>query len=98
MAFVKCRRIVLDNMSDSPIDEVAVLRSMAQFIARRKNADLYSLERKGNTVIVHSADPIAAKHRARVNGLPPNLYQCPFCPFVTPYEEAYVVHYRAHGV
>jgi len=67
------------------------------FIARRSNAAGYSVERRGDTIVVHSPDPGAASRKRRLEGLPPNLFKCPFCPFVTPYQELYVVHCRSHG-
>ncbi len=97
MAFVKGKMIALDALAGSPIDEKTVESAVGRFVARRQHSEWYSTERQGDRFIVHSADPVAAKRPSRPKGLPPNLYKCPFCPFVTPYEEAYVVHYRAHA-
>ena len=51
---------------------------------------------RGETIVVHSADPVAATRRKTENTLPPNLRQCPYCSFITQYEEEYTVHVRAH--
>jgi hypothetical protein len=50
------------------------------------------------TLVVHSADPVAASQKRTTEKLPPNLFKCPFCSFVTPYEELYTVHTRLHGL
>lgn len=97
MALLKGRKIVLDDLSDSPLDERVVTATIANFVERRRDSAHYSVERSGDRIIVHSPDPLAAARGRKLNGLPPNLRQCPFCPFVTPYEEAYVVHMRSHG-
>lgn len=97
MAFVKGRVIVFDDFGPSPLDEGAIESAVRDFISRRKDAQHYSCERRSDTLVVHSPDPIAAAKRRKPKGLPPNVYQCPFCPFITPYQELYVVHYRSHG-
>jgi len=97
IALAKGRKIVLDNLSGADLDERTVEAAVSDFISRRKDASHYSVERAGDRIIVHSPDPIAASHSSRLQGLPPNLMKCPFCSFVTPYEELYVVHYRSHG-
>lgn len=97
MAVLKGRKIVLDDLTGSPLDETKVYDAVVGFIARRRDAANYSVEKEGERIVVHSPDPIAAAHAKRAGQLPPNLFKCPFCPFVTPYEEAYVVHYRSHG-
>jgi hypothetical protein len=73
-----------------------VLEIVEAFVSTRKDAQWYSVETNGETILVHSADPVASAHRKRDNQLPPNVKQCPFCPFVSPYEEMYQVHMRSH--
>jgi len=97
MALPNGRKIVFDSLSGEKLDERAIEAAVADFIARRKDSSLYSTERDGDTVIIHSPDPVKARHHPVVEKLPPNLFKCPFCSFVTPYEELYVVHYRSHG-
>jgi hypothetical protein len=98
LALPKGRKIVLDSLSGPKPDDRTIEAAVADFLSRRKNSSLYSTERDGDTIIIHSPDPVKAGHFRRVERLPPNLLKCPFCSFVTPYEELYVVHYRAHGV
>jgi hypothetical protein len=95
-ALAKGRTIVIDDLLGTKIDVETVKEAVTQFLARRKDSGHYSLEIEGETIVVHSPDPIAAARPEKMNQLPPNLYKCPYCPFVTQYEEAYVVHTRAH--
>ena len=98
IALVRDEDIVFDVMRGNDLDQGQIESLVKQFISRRKESEHYSVERKGETLVVHSADPLA-RGRGRMEGrLPDNLLQCPFCPFVTPYQEAYVVHVRSHGV
>jgi hypothetical protein len=97
IALPKGEKIVIDSITGPPPDVRLVEAAVEDFVRRRRDAADYSVEMRGDTIVVHSPDPIAASHRARPERLPPNLFKCPFCPFVTPYEELYVVHYRSHG-
>ncbi|MDV3243897.1 MAG: hypothetical protein LYZ66_01830 [Nitrososphaerales archaeon] len=96
IALIKGEDIVLDELSDEKPDPSLVKDTVADFISRRKDARYYSMEVVGERIIVHPADPIAAMRRKAQNQLPPNLKKCPYCAFVTPYEELYTVHVRAH--
>ena len=106
IALVNGPTIVFDAFSnDGRVDEALVERTVRDFISRRNDHEFYSVEKAvdgggggGTSLIVHSADPVAAARRRRATEkLPPNLMRCPFCPFVTPYEELYVIHVRSHG-
>ncbi|HMD79214.1 MAG TPA: hypothetical protein VKF39_04440 [Nitrososphaerales archaeon] len=97
IALPKGRKIAFDTVSGPAPDERAVEAAVADFLARRNDASHYSFEVEGDTIIVRSPDPLAASHSRGVERLPPNLMKCPFCGFVTQYEELYVVHYRSHG-
>ena len=97
LALVNGARIVIDEISGSgprPADIEALARN---FVTRRKDAKFYSLEWKGSTLVVHSPDPLSRSRARKDARLPDNLLMCPFCPFVTPYQEAYNVHVRSHG-
>ena len=96
LALVSDGKIVIDELSDSVTLE-SVKEVVKRFVARRKDGPLYSLEASGSDIMVHSADPIKAMRKHRPDELPPNMMKCPFCSFVTPYEELYVVHTRSHG-
>ena len=98
VALIKGTSIVLDEISGTP-PTVGRLGSIVQgFVAKRKDARYYSVETDGDRIVVHSPDPLARSRGRKDTGqsLPPNLLKCPYCPFVTPYQEEYDVHTRAH--
>jgi hypothetical protein len=97
VALVKDDKIVLDAMSNRvAADEVA--RIVKVFVSKRKDADYYSVQEDGDSILVHTPDPLARSRGRRDTGqlLPENLLKCPYCAFVTPYQELYDVHVRSH--
>lgn len=96
LALVKMGGIVLDQLTDEKLDVEALRPIVSDFVSRRKDSEHYSFEVKGQKITVHSPDPIAASKRKEENTLPPNLKQCPYCSFITQYEEEYTVHVRSH--
>jgi len=96
LALVKMESIVLDQFAGEKLAIDSLQPIVGDFISRRKDSQYYSLEVDGETIMIHSADPIAASRRKAENTLPPNLRQCPYCAFITEYEEEYVVHVRSH--
>jgi len=97
LALVSDTKIVFDNLSGPAISQSEIEAQVRTFVSRRKDAKLYSLEWKGEVMVIHSPDPLV-RSRGRMEGrLPDNLMMCPFCSFVTPYQEAYNVHVRSHG-
>jgi hypothetical protein len=97
VALVRGSSIVIDWLGGEPADDEAALAAILEFLARRHEANQYTVEKGARGWVLHSPDPVRASKRRRQAGLPPNLMKCPFCSFVTPYEEEYVVHYRSHG-
>jgi hypothetical protein len=97
VALVKDSSIVLDMMSEVEAGEVVALVRI--FVSKRKDAQYYSVGAEGEHIIVHTPDPLSRSRGRKDTGqlLPDNLLKCPFCPFVTPYQELYNVHFRSHG-
>ena len=98
VAILKGRVIVFDLIAEGPLEEGVVAEAVSHFISKRKDSMLYAVQRDGDRLVIRSPDPLRARGRAPSKGLPPNLFKCPFCPFVSPYEELYVIHYRSHGI
>ena len=96
VAFVKGDSIALDQIGEDRVRVEELVQAVNKFIAARKDAAHYSVETEGEKVTVRSPDPVAAKAGKRPARLPDNVWACPFCPFVTPYEEMYNVHFRSH--
>jgi hypothetical protein len=80
---------------DEPVEVEAIAR---HFVSRRKDARHYLVERDWDFLVVHSPDPLGRRRGRKKASLPGNLLQCPFCSFVTPYQELYNIHVRSHGV
>jgi hypothetical protein len=96
LALVKLDSIVFDQLTDQKVGVETLRPIVVDFVSRRKDSEHYSVEVDGERIIVHSANPIAASRRREENTLPPNLKQCPYCSFITQYEEEYIVHLRSH--
>ncbi|MGA2198473.1 MAG: hypothetical protein ABSG45_00900 [Nitrososphaerales archaeon] len=96
LALTKSDSIVLDMLTDEEVDLGTLQAIVDDFVSRRSDSKYYSVDASDETIVIHSADPIAASRRKTENTLPPNLRQCPFCAFITQYEEEYIVHYRSH--
>jgi len=96
VALVNGDKVVFDTIEGPPPDEDRIERLVSDFISRRKDSKYYSIERVGQALVVHSADPLARERGRKQAGLPDNVLKCPFCAFVTPYQEAYNVHFRSH--
>jgi hypothetical protein len=97
VALIKGEDIVLDPLTGESPDPSAVKDSVTDFISRRKDSAHYAVEVAGERIVVHSADPVSAMTKKKQNQLPPNLKQCPFCGFVTEYEDLLMLHTRLHG-
>ena len=99
VALVKDSRIVFDALTGVGLDEVVGI--VKGFVSKRKDAQYYSVEAKGDEITVHTPDPLARSRGRKDPGqlLPDNLLKCPFfgCGFVTPFQELYDIHVRAHG-
>ena len=96
VALVNNGKIVFDIISGSQLDAGEVETAVRDFIGRRNDSHLYSVERAGDSIVVHPPDPIASSRMRRPATMPPNVYQCPFCGFVTPYKEVYQTHSVIH--
>lgn len=98
VALVKDDKVVLDALTGkmTPRDVLTLVRN---FVLKRKEARLYSVELTRDTIKVHTPDPLARSRGRKDTGqlLPPNILKCPFCNFVTPYQELYDIHFRSHG-
>jgi hypothetical protein len=97
IALVRDTEIVLDSISNQKPDHSQVETIVKQFISRRRDSQYYSLEREGDRFVIHSPDPLVRARGRRKDTLPENLLKCPWCAYVTPYEELLAVHCRAHG-
>jgi hypothetical protein len=89
---VKNDRIVFDEIVPGGLDLDATARSVGEFITENDLGCTLTVENE--VVVVHS--PILRKRSKNMNTLPPGLLQCPYCSYVTQYQEELTVHTRAH--
>ena len=100
VGLIKDAKIVLDTFGGK-VSASDVQQIVAQFVSKRKEAQLYSVEADGGHIVVHTPDPLVRSRGRKDTGqmLPPNLLKCPFasCGFVTQYRELYDVHVKSHA-
>ena len=98
VALVKDDKLMVDSISGT-VAIAEVIGIVKGFVSKRKDAEFYSVAADGDDVEVHTPDPLARSRGRKDSGerLPDNLMKCPWCGFVTPFEEMYTVHVRSHG-
>ncbi|HEV2226249.1 MAG TPA: hypothetical protein VGR56_05520 [Nitrososphaerales archaeon] len=97
IALIQDSKIVIDLVNNARIDPLEIEGIVRQFVSRRKDAQHYSVEHDGDSILVHSPDPLARSRGRKKAQLPGNLLQCPSCGFITQYQELYNIHVRSHG-
>jgi hypothetical protein len=60
IALVNGEKIVFDSFGVGQLDEKVVESVISGFVAHRKEHELYSVERAGDSLVIHSADPVSA--------------------------------------
>ncbi len=88
--------IVLDNLTEQAVGVDEVRGLVERFVQKREDHSEYAVEVERDLITVRSPDPIAAKRNQREKLLPPNVFQCPFCPYVTTSEGLYRTHSTLH--
>lgn len=73
IALVDGEKIVIDSFGKGQLDEGAIESVISEFVTHRKGHELYSVERVGDSLVVHSADPVASSQKRATEKLPPNL-------------------------
>ncbi len=98
LALAKGDAIVVDNISGERVGLSELVGLVEKFVSRRKDSGLYSVERAGDTIVVHSPDPVAARRSRTPYRAPPGAYLCPSCGLVLPDEGKYQQHLRVHDL
>ncbi len=73
IALVDREKIVFDSFGRGQLDERAIASVVLGFVSHRKGHEFYSVERVGDSLVVHSADPVAASRKRTTEKLPRNL-------------------------
>ena len=84
--------VAIDTLSGPDIGAARVQSIVSSYLSTRKDASTYRVESDGQRVVVHSSAQVTAQQKRVEDKLPPGLFQCPVCGFVTTSEGAY--HYR----
>ena len=84
IALVNGDSIVIDRISGLKLDVAQLVHLVEEFVSKRKDANHYGVERRGDKVVVHSPDPIAASRTRTHYRVPPGAYQCPACGLILP--------------
>jgi hypothetical protein len=98
IALIKLNSIVFDRLDGSEVTPESILAAVSRFISERTGSVGYSYQLEGDVITVHATIPAHADKQIDRSQLPPNLMQCPYCSFITQYQEEYNVHLRAHLV
>lgn len=90
--------IAIDTLSGPDIGPDRVQSIVKSYISGRKDASAYEVESDGKHIVIHSSVPVSAREKHVEDRLPPGLFQCPVCGFVTTSEDAYHDHLRYHDL
>jgi hypothetical protein len=90
--------IAIDTLSGPDIGTDRVQSILRSYISGRKDASAYRVESDSKHIVVRSSVPVSTQEKRIVDRLPPGLYQCPVCGFVTTSEDRYHDHLRIHDL
>lgn len=90
--------VAIDTLSGPDIGADRVQSILRSYISRRKDASLYRVESDGKHLAVRSSLALSPKEKRVEDKLPPGLFQCPVCGFVTTSEGSYQDHLRIHDL
>ena len=90
--------IAIDNLSGPDIGPDRIRSILTSYFSGRKDASMYRVESDGKHVAVRSSAPVSREEKRIEDRLPPGLFQCPACGFVTTSEDGYHDHVRFHDL
>ncbi len=70
VALIRDGEIVIDVFEADKVSVVLVAGLVKDFVSRRKDSSLYSVESEGDKVVVHSPDPLVGTRRRKPGTLP----------------------------
>ena len=96
LALVKLDAIVFDQLSDEKVGVDTLQPIVSDFVSREERlAVLRSGGERGDRDGTFGRPHRGSEEEDRVHPAA-DLRQCPYCSFITQYEEEYTVHVRAH--
>ena len=90
--------IAIDTLSGPDIGTDQVKSILRLYISGRKDASAYTVESDSKHIAVRYSMPVSTQEKRVENRLPPGLFQCPVCGFVTTSEDGYHDHLRIHDL
>ena len=96
IALLESDGIAIDALSGPEVGVDEIQSILKSYISSRKDASVYVVESEGKHVVVRSSVPVSAKEKRIGEKLPPGLFKCPVCGFVTASEDGYHDHLRVH--
>jgi len=98
VALLDGNNVAIDTLSGPDIGADRIQSILRSYISGRNDASAYRVEGDSMHVVVHSSVPVSAQKRRVEERLPPGLFQCPICGFVTTSEDGYHEHLRIHDL
>ncbi|MDE1852542.1 MAG: hypothetical protein KGI38_02210 [Thaumarchaeota archaeon] len=98
IALLDGKDIAIDTLSGPELGIARIQSMVVSYLSGRKDASAYSVEDKGNLIVVHSSAVVSAQEKKVSSVLPPNLLQCPDCGFLTTSQNQYEDHLRIHDL
>jgi len=91
-------KIAIDTLSGPDVGADRIQSILTSYIARMKDGSAYRVENNGNHIVVHSSAPATPQEKRVEDRLPPGLFQCPVCGYVTTSQDQYDDHMRMHDL
>jgi hypothetical protein len=98
LALLDGNGIAIDALSGQEIAVDEIQSILKAYISGRKDASPYTVERDGAHLVVHSSVPVSAREKRVEERLPPGLFKCSVCGFVTTSQDGYQDHLRIHDL
>jgi hypothetical protein len=98
VALLDGKYIAIDTLSGPEIGADRVQSILRSYIAGRKDASAFTVESDNQHVVVRSSARVSTREKRVEDRLPPGLFQCPVCGYVTTSEDAYHDHLRIHDL
>lgn len=90
--------IAIDTLSGPEVGTAQIQSLVRSYLSGRKEGTVFGVEAEGNKIVVHSSVPVSAREKKVPEVLPPGLFQCPACGFVTTSQGQYDYHLRMHDL
>jgi len=90
--------VAIDTLSGPDVGADRVQFILKTYISGRKDASTYWVEGDSKHIVVHCSMVVPSKEKRVEERLPPGLFQCPVCGFVTTSEDSYHDHLRLHDM